>query len=363
MDVSEFIYKWERANLNEKAAFQTYFNDLCELVGHDIPVIADPEGKDFKYEKFVIKAAGGSGYVDVAYRGKFIWEHKSKGEDLDVAYRQALGYLQNSGNPPLVVVGDFERIIIHTNFNNTEHTTYEITLSELGEKLHLIESLFHKPEELKPDDARSSLDDKPRLSLSFEQVEPIRVSSGFGLIQQYGGRAPTIYGHTEYQIVLTNSSYRTAKLITVDLQINVTPLNRPELERLYEPNYRFTSSSDTYCLPGGEIVLDSLEFSVQATDKSLELEELVKQTKKEIDKYDWQTEREQALVHVMKLTQLEHPDGFGIVLNDEIQRELLSLYHRNPAKDIYKLEYAVRAEGFAAFRETEQIEIYWSDRR
>jgi hypothetical protein len=45
MDVSGFIHKWERADLNEKAAFQTYFNDLCEIVGHEPPITADPEGK------------------------------------------------------------------------------------------------------------------------------------------------------------------------------------------------------------------------------------------------------------------------------------------------------------------------------
>lgn len=358
--MSEFIYKWERANLNERAAFQTYFNDLCELVGHDTPEIADPEGKDFKYEKFVIKAAGGSGYVDVAYRGKFIWEQKSKGEDLGVAYRQALEYLQDFGNPPLIVVGDFERIIIHTNFNNTEYTTYEITLSELGEQLHLIESLFHKPEELKPNDVQSSLAHKPSLSINFEQVERVHISSGFGLVQQYGGPAPNIHGHTEYQIVLINSSYRTAKLITVDLRINLTPLHRPELERSYESDYRFESSSDIYCLPRDKVVLDTLEFSIQTIDKSLELENLIQQTKKEIDKYDWQTERDQASVHVMKLAELEHPSGVNTFLNDEIQSELLSVYHQNPARDIYTLEYDVRAEGFAAFRETTRIEIHWS---
>jgi hypothetical protein len=120
MDVSGFIDKWKRANLNEKAAFQTYFNDLCELVGHDPPVTADPAGEAFRYEKFVIKAVGGAGFADVAYKGKFIWEHKSKGGDLSEAYRQAMNYTRDLDNPPLIVVGDFERIIIHTNFNNTE---------------------------------------------------------------------------------------------------------------------------------------------------------------------------------------------------------------------------------------------------
>ena len=37
--------------------------------------------------------------------------------------------------------------------------------------------------------------------------------------------------------------------------------------------------------------------------------------------------------------------------------------HGNPAKDIYTLNYEVRAEGFAAFQETKQIEINWSSHK
>ena len=281
MGVSEFINKWGNANLKERAAFQSYFNDLCELVGHAAPVNADPEGKAFTFEKFVIKAVGGIGFVDVIYKGKFIWEHKSKGEDLEDAYRQALDYLRNSGNPPLIVVGDFERIIIHTNFNNTEYKTYEITLKELGGNLHLLEHLFHNPEELKPPEAKPALADKPRLSIRLEQVEPVRISSGFGLIQHLGGQAPIISGFTEYQIVLTNSSYVTAKLITVDLRVTLAIVNRLELKRQYEPQYGFTSSSDRFCLADDEIVLDSMEFWLHTNDNSAELEELIRQTEKE----------------------------------------------------------------------------------
>jgi hypothetical protein len=363
MDVSEFIYKWERADLNEKAAFQTYFNDLCELVGHEPPIIADPEGKSFRYEKFVIKSVGGTGFVDAAYKGKFVWEHKSKGEDLDEAYRQALNYVRALGNPPLIVVGDFERIIIHTNFNNTEYTTYQITLKELGENLHLIEPLFYEPERLKPSDVQSNLADKPRLTIRFDQVEPVRMWSDFGLVEQYGGRAPDISGITEYQIILTNSSYRTARLITVDLSIDVTILNRPELERQYESHYRFTSSADTYCLSGDEIILDPLEFWAHTNGNSPELEEMIQQAEKENVTFDWKTGKEKAIVHAMKLNQLKNPGGFGTISNDGIQRELLSLYHRNPAKDVYTLNYEVRAEGFAAFQATDQIEIYWSNHK
>lgn len=376
MDVSEFIGKWEKANLNEVAAFQTYFNDLCDLIGHAPPVTADPNGEAFKYEKFVIKPEGGSGYADVAYRGKFVWEQKSKGEDLDDAYHQALDYIQHLGNPPLIVVGDFEKIIIHTNFNNTEHTTYEVTLSELGKGLELIECLFHEPEKLKPPDVRSNLADKPRLSIEFEQVEPITIWSAFGLVSQYGGQAPTISGNTELEIILINSSYRTAKYITADLVTEVEILNRPEIHRYFEPHYRFTSTQDTYCLPDDEIVLGHLRLGITMTDDiSPEFTELTQQIEKEIQQTEEeirQIEEEIAsgqiagkarLFHLsMKLVKLKDtpsrrmPSGY-----DDVQRKLVSLYHRNPARDIYKLTFTVRAEGFATFEETKRFEIHWSN--
>ncbi|GEM_PF-1199744 len=192
MNLDEFIEKWGRTNQNERAAFQTYFNDLCDLIGHQPPIIADPEGEQFKFEKFVIKVKGGKGFADVLYRGKFIWEHKSEKENLEKAYKQALDYLQDAGNPPLIVVGDFKRIIIHTNYNNTEHTTYQIDLEKLGKNLHLIEYLFHEPEKLKPPDIKSNLVDKPRLSIGFRQVEPVQMRSGFGLFNLYGGQAGAV---------------------------------------------------------------------------------------------------------------------------------------------------------------------------
>ena len=45
-----FIDKWRGADLKERSAAQTHFNDLCRLLGVDDPVTADPKGTWFTFE-------------------------------------------------------------------------------------------------------------------------------------------------------------------------------------------------------------------------------------------------------------------------------------------------------------------------
>ena len=40
----DFIRRWQSAELNERAAYQTHFIDLCALIGHLGPVELDPHG-------------------------------------------------------------------------------------------------------------------------------------------------------------------------------------------------------------------------------------------------------------------------------------------------------------------------------
>jgi len=399
--VSEFILKWMSVNLDnwkERATFQTYFNDLCSLVGHAPPVLADPDGETFKYEKFVIKPTGKKGFADVVYKGHFAWEQKGRGEDLDEAFAQLLGYIHALGNPPLLVVGDFETIIIHTNFNNTEYTKYVITLEELSEKLELVAHLFHEPENLRPPVVESELGKRSRyLSISCEQTQPVRVESGVGRYGYPGGPLPAISGETEYRIVLTNPSYITARLITVDLSIDAELSNRPDMRRhlyltggwhiegseeqyyRFPRHYRFQGSQDDYCLPNGDdITIGYLSFQIQTTGESQEIDTLILRTEAELENsrqksvsefttlesvLNTGTRRGEAFRLNLKLEALKGR-GVGGLLTDhaDIQRDLLTLYHREPAKDLYRLCYKARAEDFSTHEATSQIEIVWSNR-
>ena len=65
MDISQFIAKWQRAELKERSAAQEHFLDLCHLVGHPTPAEADPTGAAFCFEKGVSKHGGGGGFADI----------------------------------------------------------------------------------------------------------------------------------------------------------------------------------------------------------------------------------------------------------------------------------------------------------
>src|SRR5215213_3187540 len=120
----EFVAKWRSSNLRENAAYVSHFEDLCRLVGHPTPTDVDREGKTFTYQAGVTKQSGKQGWADVYKRGYFAVEYKGKHADLDKAYAQLLQYRESLENPPLLVVCDMERIVIHTNFTNTAKQVY-----------------------------------------------------------------------------------------------------------------------------------------------------------------------------------------------------------------------------------------------
>ncbi|MDZ7726698.1 MAG: type IIL restriction-modification enzyme MmeI [Dehalococcoidia bacterium] len=129
MDVQTFAAKWKAAQGAEMREYQDHFRDLCALVDHPPPndQFFDPQGDRFTYQKRTEKVAGGNGWADVWYKGHFAVEYKSKGEDLDAAYAQLLRYRDNLDNPPLLIVCDFENLIVRTNY--TGHTTRVVRLT------------------------------------------------------------------------------------------------------------------------------------------------------------------------------------------------------------------------------------------
>ncbi len=84
-------------------------------------------------------------------KGYFAWEYKGKHADLDAAYQQLLQYREALENPPLLIVSDIERILIHTNFVNTVKQVYELALDDLlvPEKRRLLRHVFYDYRELK----------------------------------------------------------------------------------------------------------------------------------------------------------------------------------------------------------------------
>jgi hypothetical protein len=152
MTISEFMAKWEKIQLTERSASQQHFLDLCDVVQHPKPAEVDPTGERFTFERGAAKHDGGKGWADVWKKGYFGWEYKGKHKDLDAAYDQLLQYREALENPPLLVVCDMDRLIVHTNFNATAKQVHEIPLAKLDEprNVEILRYLFHDPAKLRP---------------------------------------------------------------------------------------------------------------------------------------------------------------------------------------------------------------------
>ncbi len=98
MTPAEFKRKWDRYTGKESSAYQSHFNDLCDLLKQPTPAHADPSGSEFFcFQKRVVKDVelfalhdDGSdlseteerGFADVWKKLCFDWEYKGK-ESLD----------------------------------------------------------------------------------------------------------------------------------------------------------------------------------------------------------------------------------------------------------------------------------------
>ncbi len=181
MTPAEFKRKWARYSGKETAAYQEHFNDLCALLGQPSPAAADPTGSEsFCFQKRVVKDAElfaledsgrvaeepdadrERGFADVWKKGCFAWEYKGKKKNLDAAYQQLLRYRESLLNPPLLVVCDFDRYVVRTNFNGTVQETHEFTNANIDSPpvLHLLRAVFTEPEFLKPQRTTAEVTEK-----------------------------------------------------------------------------------------------------------------------------------------------------------------------------------------------------------
>ena len=160
MPVFEFVEKWRKHTLTERAAAQPHFIDLCRVVGHPTPPEADRLGEFFTFEKGATTDGGRRGWADVWYRHRFAWEYKKQESDLELAYRQVQKYREHLENPPLLIVCDLNRFEVHTNFTGTVKQRYAFDLVDLQinapteacpiAPLDVLRHAFYAPERLKP---------------------------------------------------------------------------------------------------------------------------------------------------------------------------------------------------------------------
>lgn len=366
MNASDFVDKWQESELKESASFQAFFDDLCRLVGHPTPSEKDPKGRYFTYEKHVTITSGRKGFADAWYKGYFAWEHKGKHKDLDEAYKQLLQYRADLENPPLLVVSDFEQIIIHTNFTNTPERTYEVHLSELPHRMDFLEALFFQPDLLRPTQSESeatvSRRVRPQLSLRFDVLESPGVYSSYGLVYVGGGgTCPPVEGHASLGLVLVNNSRgRSAKHIKAELDVQMLRFTRLECYRDFNipttgwrrsesgksvRRFRFDGSSDDVCIHDDELSLGRVEFGLTLPKEVVNFQDLLQ-------------ESDNSQTRMFLKLHFDNPTQFPQM--PTLRERLLSFYGSDPAEDSYKLTYKVGAEGFEQFSGEVSVSITWS---
>src|SRR3954468_13125969 len=162
-DAQQFVEKWSRSELSERAASHEHFLDLCRLLGQPTPAEADSTGEDYCFEKHVkvVRSAskgskGDAGFVDVWKRGCFAWEYKGKDKHktLDAAYRQVYQYRDDLDNPPLSIVCDIRTTEIRAHFPGYPTEKTVIKLEELPGRLEVLRRVFTAPESFKPSKTR-----------------------------------------------------------------------------------------------------------------------------------------------------------------------------------------------------------------
>ncbi len=125
-----FVKKWQ-GERRERAEKDSFWNDFLLIFGVERRQVARFEAVVTRY------STGRHGFIDLFWPGRLLVEHKSAGEDLEKAMRQALDYLPGMDEndvPAVVVVCDFEHFLVH---DMDTGTTERFLLNNLPMKLEL----------------------------------------------------------------------------------------------------------------------------------------------------------------------------------------------------------------------------------
>jgi hypothetical protein len=125
----DFSKEWENVT-DERAEAQTFWNNFFTIFGVSRKRVAS-------FEKPVKKADGHQGFIDLLWKGIVLVEHKSKGKDLNTAYKQAKDYfpgLKDEELPRYIIVSNFQDIKL---FDLEGDTESEFKLKDLYKNINL----------------------------------------------------------------------------------------------------------------------------------------------------------------------------------------------------------------------------------
>lgn len=118
-----FSKEWENES-SERAEARTFWDQFFDVFGISRRKIGS-------FEKPVHRLDESTGYIDFLWKGTILVEHKSRGKDLDKAYKQALDYFPGLADyelPKYVLVSDFARFRL---YNLEEDCQMEFELKDL----------------------------------------------------------------------------------------------------------------------------------------------------------------------------------------------------------------------------------------
>src|SRR5216683_2204734 len=124
-----FAHDWADAS-RERAESQTFWNEFFNIFGITRRRVAS-------FEEPVPRPGRAPGSIDLLWKGKLIVEHKSRGENLETAYRQALDYfpgLREADLPKYILVSDFARFRL---YDLDENGLQEFRLPDLPSRIEL----------------------------------------------------------------------------------------------------------------------------------------------------------------------------------------------------------------------------------
>jgi hypothetical protein len=88
MLATDFIARWRSADLTERAAAQSHFRDLCDLLARSPLPSPTPKASGTPLKRVPPRRPAAKAGPNVWKRERFGWEYKSKGKDLRAAFAQ-----------------------------------------------------------------------------------------------------------------------------------------------------------------------------------------------------------------------------------------------------------------------------------
>ena len=123
-----FSKEWEN-EVSEDAEAKSFWDDFFNIFGISRRRVAT-------FEQQVKKLDAKTGYIDLLWKGVILVEHKSRGKDLEKAYKQAKDYfpgLNEKELPRFILVSDFEKFRL---YDLEESQDYSFTLAKLVDNVH-----------------------------------------------------------------------------------------------------------------------------------------------------------------------------------------------------------------------------------